>query len=54
MLTQDELLNLKRRCLEALVNVAPLECDPDAILRAAQLAFENLLEGTPAEEKVEP
>tara|TARA_R110002167_G_scaffold65480_4_gene185319 strand:+ start:782 stop:1036 length:255 start_codon:yes stop_codon:yes gene_type:complete len=47
MLTQKELLKLKRRCLEVTTGVAPLECEEDAILKAAQLAFETLLEGTP-------
>lgn len=47
VLSEDGLNRLGRDCLISMSQIAPLECSEDAVLRAAQLAFETLLEGMP-------
>ena len=51
LLSEDELLNLKRRILKSLAECAPLECSEDAIVKASLVAFEHLLEGMPVTEQ---
>ena len=47
LLSEEELADLRRACLRAMIDVAPKQCSAEYILRAAELAFENLLEGAP-------
>jgi len=45
LLSEDELLNLKRSILKSMAEHAPLECSEDAIVKAALVAYEHILEG---------
>lgn len=53
LLSDDELNRLRRACLVAMADVAPLDCDEDAIIKASQLAFESLIEGLPQVEQTD-